>query len=54
MTVLRAAVEQKKRELIECLIQADVVKMPDGRQLYELTLSELKELYEKVEEGAIK
>lgn len=41
--LLRRAVETKKQELINQLISTGLTKMPDGRQLYELTLTELQD-----------
>ncbi|WP_228485745.1 Fur-regulated basic protein FbpA [Thermaerobacillus caldiproteolyticus] len=40
---LRKAVERKRQRLIKKLIKAGVHKMQDGRQLYELTLTELQQ-----------
>jgi Fur-regulated basic protein A len=44
--LLREAVEQRKDELKNELLQIGYFKTPDKRQLYELTLSELEEIYE--------
>ncbi|WP_191556589.1 Fur-regulated basic protein FbpA [Metabacillus idriensis] len=38
--------EQKKDELKNELIKLNYFKTPDGKQLYELDLSELEEIYE--------
>ncbi|WP_078430461.1 Fur-regulated basic protein FbpA [Alkalihalobacterium alkalinitrilicum] len=46
--LLRRAVEAKKQELIAQLISTGVTKMSDGRQLYELTLTELQDEFRKV------
>lgn len=46
--LLRTAVEEKRQELIGRLIALGITKMPDGRQLYELTLTELQEEFRKV------
>ncbi|QPA33436.1 Fur-regulated basic protein FbpA (plasmid) [Anoxybacillus caldiproteolyticus] len=40
---MRKAVERKRQRLIKKLIKAGVHKMQDGRQLYELTLTELQQ-----------
>jgi len=45
-TVIREAQEKLKENLIEKLIAIGVTKMGDGRQLYELTLTELTNEYE--------
>ncbi|WP_257063465.1 Fur-regulated basic protein FbpA [Priestia megaterium] len=37
--------EQKKDEIKTKLIKLNYFKTPDGKQLYELTLSELEEIY---------
>ena len=37
--------EQKKDEIKTKLINLNYFKTPDGKQLYELTLSELEETY---------
>jgi Fur-regulated basic protein A len=37
--------EQKKDEIKTKLINLNYFKTPDGKQLYELTLSELEEIY---------
>ncbi|MGG5253539.1 Fur-regulated basic protein FbpA [Neobacillus sp. SM06] len=42
---LREAHDRLKDELIHKLLEAGWTKMTDGRQLYELTLSELVEEY---------
>lgn len=42
---LREAIERVKDKRIEQLIELGRVKMEDGRQLYELTLSELDHEY---------
>lgn len=47
MSLLSKAVEQKRQELIELLISSKVYEV-DGRQLYELTLSELQDEFRKV------
>lgn len=47
-TYLREAQERLKESLIERLIALGVTKMNDGRQLYELTLTELTNEYEHV------
>lgn len=46
--LLRQAVEHKRQKLIEQLINADVYKK-DGKQLFELTLSELENEYRSVQ-----
>lgn len=38
--------EQKKDELKTKLIKLNYFKTPDGKQLYELSLLELKEIFE--------
>lgn len=43
--LLREAVEKRKDLLIRKLIKAGYTKMADGRQLYELTPSELEHLH---------
>jgi hypothetical protein len=43
---LRRAVEQKKDELKIRLFKLGYFKTLDGKQLYELTLSELEQIYE--------
>ncbi|MGC4375899.1 Fur-regulated basic protein FbpA [Fictibacillus sp. Mic-4] len=43
--ILRRAVEQRKEMIIRELISCGVFEHPDGRQLYELTLSELEDEY---------
>jgi hypothetical protein len=45
-THFREGQERLKDELINRLIKAGWTKLADGRQLYELTLTELKEEYE--------
>lgn len=45
---LREAVENEKKRFIKRLISMNFLKMADGRQLYELTLTELQETYEKL------
>lgn len=40
-------VEQRKDELKEKLLKMGYFKHPDGRQLYELSLSELEKAYMK-------
>lgn len=44
--LLREAVEQRKDELKNELLRMGYFKTPDKRQLYELTLSELEEIYQ--------
>lgn len=46
--LLRTAVEEKRQELIGRLIELGVTKMPDGQQLYELTLTELQDEFRRV------
>jgi hypothetical protein len=43
---LRNAIEQQKDFYKSELIKMDYFKTPDGKQLYELTLSELEQIYE--------
>lgn len=38
-------VEQKKEEIIHALLNMDIYKMPDGRQLYQVPLNELIQEY---------
>lgn len=45
MTLLNAAVEAKRKELIEQLLSMGVYKNQDGRDLYELSLSELQDKF---------
>jgi hypothetical protein len=45
MAQLREAVEKRKSFIINRLIKTGYTKLDDGRQLYELTLSELEHLY---------
>lgn len=40
-TTLRQAYDKEKQRLIEELIKCGYTKLEDGRQLYELTLTEL-------------
>lgn len=47
---LREAIERVKDKRIEQLIELGRVKMEDGRQLYELTLSELDHEYRCMKE----
>ncbi|MBW7651334.1 Fur-regulated basic protein FbpA [Anoxybacillus sp. ST4] len=47
---LREALEDVKVKRIEQLIQLGRVKMEDGRQLYELTISELEHEYKCMKE----
>lgn len=47
MALLREAVERQKNAYIELLIQSGFTKLTDGRQLYELTLTELIVLHKK-------
>nr|WP_309101658.1 Fur-regulated basic protein FbpA [Fredinandcohnia onubensis] len=47
-TQLTQAVEQRKDELKAALMGMGYFKTPDGLQLYELTLSELEQIYENV------
>ncbi|MRX54810.1 Fur-regulated basic protein FbpA [Bacillus idriensis] len=42
---LRQAVEQRKDELKSELMRYGYFKTPDGKQLYELTLSDLEEIH---------
>ena len=48
---LRKRVEEKRKNLINALIQKNVYKDSSERQLYELTLTEFKDLYRRVQEG---
>jgi hypothetical protein len=43
---LRKAVEQNKDFYKSELIKMEYFKTPDGKQLYELTLTELEQIYE--------
>ncbi|MDQ0412904.1 Fur-regulated basic protein FbpA [Mesobacillus stamsii] len=43
---LRAAMNQQRTQLIEKLLVLGHTKMPDGRKLYELTITELTEEYQ--------
>lgn len=45
MAQLRKAVEERRNFIIRRLIAAGYNKMTDGRQFYELTLSDLERLY---------
>ncbi|AJI21451.1 Fur-regulated basic protein FbpA [Priestia megaterium] len=45
---LRKRVEEKRKSLINALIQKNVYKDSNERQLYELTLTELEDLYRRV------
>ena len=45
LTQLREAVERRKSRIIRDLISVGYTKREDGRQLYELPLSELEHLY---------
>ncbi|AXM89717.1 Fur-regulated basic protein FbpA [Anoxybacillus ayderensis G10] len=47
---LRDAIEDVKAKRIEQLIQLGRVKMEDGRQLYDLTISELEHEYRCMKE----
>ncbi|MDP4086011.1 MAG: Fur-regulated basic protein FbpA [Bacillota bacterium] len=47
-TQLRKAQDRLKDFLINRLIKAGIMKMEDGRQLYELTLTELKKEYREM------
>ncbi|MEH7223886.1 Fur-regulated basic protein FbpA [Bacillus sp. JJ1566] len=47
-TQLTQAVEQRKDELKASLMKMGYFKTPDKKQLYELTLSELEQIYENV------
>ncbi|MFC3885851.1 Fur-regulated basic protein FbpA [Bacillus songklensis] len=46
--MLNQAIQMRKNYLIDQLIEAGYTKMVDGRQLYELTLTELEEVYRNV------
>ncbi|WP_044741817.1 Fur-regulated basic protein FbpA [Anoxybacillus sp. B7M1] len=49
--ILRKAVEKAKKRkdrIIDFLIRNDVYESPDGRQLYELSLYEINEMYQKI------
>ncbi|OOE05031.1 hypothetical protein BO219_06500 [Anoxybacillus kestanbolensis] len=50
---LREAIENVKDKRIEQLIQMGRVKMEDGRQLYELTISELEHEYRCMKEKKV-
>ncbi|MBU3569242.1 Fur-regulated basic protein FbpA [Priestia aryabhattai] len=45
---LRKRVEEKRKSLINALIQKNVYKDSNEQQLYELTLTELEDLYRRV------
>ncbi|MED3888173.1 Fur-regulated basic protein FbpA [Priestia aryabhattai] len=45
---LRKYVEKKRKSLIDSLIQKNVYKDLNERHLYELTLTELENLYRRV------
>lgn len=45
MAQLREAVEKRKSRIIRDLISVGYTKCEDGRQLYELLLTELEELH---------
>lgn len=45
MTILREAVEKRKAFLIRRLLKFGLKKNSDGRQFYEISLSELEYLY---------
>ncbi|MFP7735487.1 Fur-regulated basic protein FbpA [Priestia aryabhattai] len=45
---LRKRVEEKRKSLINALIQKNVYKDSNERQLYELTLTEREDLYRRV------
>lgn len=45
MGQLKEAVEKRKNFIIQRLIRTGFTKMEDGRQLYELPLSDLEHLY---------
>ncbi|MCL9969577.1 Fur-regulated basic protein FbpA [Anoxybacillus kestanbolensis] len=51
---LREAIENVKGKRIEQLIQMGRVKMEDGRQLYDLTISELEHEYRCMKEKALR
>lgn len=44
-------IERKKDELKEKLLKMGYFKHPDGRQLYEMGLEELKKIYENLKNG---
>jgi hypothetical protein len=48
MAQLREAVEKRKRRIIRDLINLGYIKHIDGRQLYELSLTELEEILKSV------
>lgn len=48
MTELNRLVEQEKDRLKSELIKMNYFKTLDGKQLFELTLSELEQIYENV------
>ncbi|GAC92344.1 hypothetical protein KN10_2780 [Anoxybacillus flavithermus NBRC 109594] len=50
---LRDAIENVKAKWIEQLIQLGRLKMEDGRQLYELTISELEHEYRCMKEKKV-
>lgn len=43
--IRKEAAEKRKQYLIDCLINYGYYKMPDGRQLHELSLPELERKY---------
>lgn len=45
VAVLKKAVDNRKNFIIKRLIASGTYKVLDGRQLYELTLTELERLY---------
>ncbi|MGY3717157.1 Fur-regulated basic protein FbpA [Sutcliffiella cohnii] len=45
---LRKAVEERMDFLKSQLLKMKYIKTPDGKQLYELTLTELEQIYENV------
>lgn len=49
MTVLKNAIDKQKDLLIDYLLKNGFTKLSDGRQLYELTLTELEQLHVKEE-----
>ncbi|NCG67785.1 Fur-regulated basic protein FbpA [Bacillus coagulans] len=46
-------IEQRKDELKEKLLKMGYFKHPDGRQLYELSLSELEKAYKTIKRGDV-
>jgi polyhydroxyalkanoate synthesis regulator phasin len=42
MAILNQAVEERKKHLIDQLMKYGYFKTPEGKQLYELTLTELE------------